>query len=134
MQVLAEAVGTFILVFCICGIIASMELMKGQIGLMEYATTAALTVVVVVYAIGTISGAHVNPAITIAFATVGPFPWSTVHTPFQLSTSKWSFHTVIDAFSKLLSRFHFIYQHSLEVLSWQPMQESLSMAYKQIWC
>ncbi|XP_027164826.1 probable aquaporin NIP7-1 [Coffea eugenioides] len=86
-KVLAEAVGTFILVFCICGIIASMELMKGQIGLMEYATTAALTVVVLVYAIGTISGAHVNPAITIAFATVGPFPWSTivVKVPLYLS-------------------------------------------------
>lgn len=82
-KVLAEAVGTFILVFCICAIIASMELMEGQTGLMEYATTAALTVVVLVYAIGTISGAHVNPAVTIAFATVGPFPWSTV--PLYLS-------------------------------------------------
>ncbi|KAL3507975.1 hypothetical protein ACH5RR_033357 [Cinchona calisaya] len=82
MQVLAEAIGTFTLVFCICAIISSMELMKGQIGLMEYATTAALTVVVLVYAIGAISGAHVNPAITIAYATVGPFPWSMV--PFYL--------------------------------------------------
>ncbi|CAK9162348.1 unnamed protein product [Ilex paraguariensis] len=77
-MVVAEAVGSFILMFCICGIIASMQLMGGQVGLLEYATTAALTVVVVVFSIGSISGAHVNPAVTIAFATVGPFPWSKV--------------------------------------------------------
>lgn len=80
MQVLAEAIGTFILVFCICAIVASMELTGGDIGLMGYAATASLTVVVLVYALGPISGAHVNPAITIAFAAVGPISWSTVLT------------------------------------------------------
>ncbi|KAL2458620.1 putative aquaporin NIP7-1 [Forsythia ovata] len=53
-------------------------LMGGEVGLMEYAATAALTVIVIVFSIGGISGAHVNPAVTIAFATVGPFPWSEV--------------------------------------------------------
>ncbi|KAM7462696.1 hypothetical protein LguiA_030817 [Lonicera macranthoides] len=77
-MVLAEALGTFILMFCICGIIASMHLTGGKVGLLEYAITAALTVIVVVFSIGTISGAHVNPAVTIAFAVAGPFPWSNV--------------------------------------------------------
>ncbi|KAK3031171.1 hypothetical protein RJ639_035328 [Escallonia herrerae] len=77
-RVIAEALGTFILVFCICGIVASMHLTGGQVGLLEYAIAAALTVIVVVFSIGGISGAHVNPAVTIAFATVGPFPWSKV--------------------------------------------------------
>lgn len=78
MQVIAEALGTFILMFCICGIIASTEIMEGQVGLLEYAVTATSTVIVVVFSIGAISGAHVNPAVTIAFATAGPFPWSKV--------------------------------------------------------
>lgn len=78
MQVLAEMVGTFILMFCVCGIIASTQLMRGEVGLLEYASTAGLTVVVVIFAIGSISGAHVNPAVTIAFAIFGHFPWSRV--------------------------------------------------------
>lgn len=87
MQALAEAVGTFILMFCICAIIAITQLMRGEVGLLEYAVTAALSVVVIVFSIGAISGAHVNPAVTIAFATSGQFPWSKVGTkPFQFST------------------------------------------------
>ncbi|GMP56558.1 hypothetical protein CsSME_00020994 [Camellia sinensis var. sinensis] len=77
-KVLAEALGTFILMFCICAIIAITQLMGGQVGLLEYAATAALTVVVVIFSIGAISGAHVNPSITFAFATLGQFPWSQV--------------------------------------------------------
>ncbi|KAK3013559.1 hypothetical protein RJ639_009932 [Escallonia herrerae] len=85
-KVIAEAMGAFILVFCICGIVASMHLTGGQVGLLEYAIAAALTVIVVVFSIGGISGAHVNPAVTIAFATVGPFPWSKVlKDPFRFT-------------------------------------------------
>ncbi|KAF7150271.1 hypothetical protein RHSIM_Rhsim02G0020700 [Rhododendron simsii] len=76
--ILAEAIGTFILMFCICAIIAITQLMRGEVGLLEYAATAALSVVVIVFSIGAISGAHVNPAVTIAFATCGQFPWSKV--------------------------------------------------------
>ncbi|KAG9151093.1 hypothetical protein Leryth_002676 [Lithospermum erythrorhizon] len=74
-MILAEAVGSFILMFSICGIMASMKLMKIEVGLMEYAVTAALAVIIVVYSMGNISGAHVNPAVTIAFATTAHFPW-----------------------------------------------------------
>lgn len=75
MQVMAEMVGTFILMFCVCGIIASTQFQNGEVGLLEYAATAGLTVVVVIFSIGPISCAHVNPAATIAFATFGQFPW-----------------------------------------------------------
>lgn len=79
MQALAEMVGTFILMFSVCGIIACTQLLKGEVGLLEYAATAGLTVVVVIFSIGPISCAHVNPAITIAFASFGHFPWSKVY-------------------------------------------------------
>ncbi|XP_040996037.1 probable aquaporin NIP7-1 isoform X1 [Juglans microcarpa x Juglans regia] len=80
--VLAEMVGTFILMFSVCGIIACTQLIRGELGLLEYATTAGLTVVVVIFSIGHISCAHVNPAVTLAFATFGHFPWSKV--PFYI--------------------------------------------------
>lgn len=87
MQVAAEAVGTFVLMFCISGIIGNLNSMGIQTGLLEYAATAGLTVVVIVFSIGPISGAHINPAVTIAFATAGPFPWSKVNTNVTCPTS-----------------------------------------------
>ncbi|XP_061356834.1 probable aquaporin NIP7-1 isoform X2 [Gastrolobium bilobum] len=74
-MVMAEVVGTFILMFCVCGIIASTQFQNGAVGLLEYAATAGLTVIVIIFSIGPISCAHVNPAVTIAFATIGQFPW-----------------------------------------------------------
>ncbi|KAA3455716.1 putative aquaporin NIP7-1 [Gossypium australe] len=76
--ILAEMVGTFILVLCISGITASTNLRGVRAALLEYATTAGLTIIVLIYSIGSISGAHVNPALTIAFAAFGYFPWSRV--------------------------------------------------------
>ncbi|KAH9682899.1 putative aquaporin NIP7-1 [Citrus sinensis] len=81
-MVIAELVGTFILMLCVCGIMASTVLTRGEVGLLEYAATAGLTIIVLVYSIGPISGAHVNPAVTIAFAVVGHFPLSKV--PFYI--------------------------------------------------
>ncbi|EOY05558.1 hypothetical protein QUC31_016718 [Theobroma cacao] len=76
--ILAEMLGTFILMFSICGIITSTRLTGGGAALLEYATTAGLTIVVLIFSIGSISGAHVNPAVTIAFAAFGHFQWSRV--------------------------------------------------------
>ncbi|XP_058076986.1 probable aquaporin NIP7-1 isoform X1 [Magnolia sinica] len=77
-MVVAEMVGTFVVMFSICGIIASTELTKGEVGLLEYASTGGFAIIVVIFAIGPISGAHMNPSITIAFATLGQFPWCRV--------------------------------------------------------
>ncbi|KAJ6321179.1 hypothetical protein OIU77_011310 [Salix suchowensis] len=54
------------------------QILRGQVGLMEYASVAGLAIIVVIFSIGSISGAHVNPAVTIALATFGHFPWSRV--------------------------------------------------------
>ncbi|GKV38574.1 hypothetical protein SLEP1_g46465 [Rubroshorea leprosula] len=80
--ILAEWVGTFILMFSVCGIISSTQLSRDGAGLLEYAAAAGLSIIVIVFIIGPISGAHVNPAVTIAFATLGHFPWSRV--PFYI--------------------------------------------------
>ncbi|KAF3791292.1 putative aquaporin [Nymphaea thermarum] len=74
----AEMLGAFIMIFSIYGIISGTVMTQGRIGLMEYAATAGFCVVLLVFAIGPISGAHVNPSITIGFAASGQFPWSQV--------------------------------------------------------
>ncbi|KAL5701735.1 hypothetical protein ACHQM5_027044 [Ranunculus cassubicifolius] len=78
----AEMLGTFILMFCVCGIVASTQLLRGEVGLLEYAATGGLTIVVLIFSIGPISGAHVNPSVTLAFAFLGHTPWSKV--PFYM--------------------------------------------------
>jgi glycerol uptake facilitator protein len=77
----AEIVGTAILILLGDGVVANVVLgkTKGQAsGWIVITTGWAMAVAVAVYAVGRISGAHINPAVTIALAAVGKFPWSDV--------------------------------------------------------
>ncbi len=72
-KVLAEAIGTFGLVLAGCGAIV-VERMYGGLGHAGVSLAFGLVVMAMIYAIGHISGAHINPAVTVAFAALGWFP------------------------------------------------------------
>ena len=77
---IAEAVGTMILILLGDGVVANVLLArsKGQdSGWMVITVGWGVAVTVAVYAVGRISGAHLNPAVTIALATIGSFPGRT---------------------------------------------------------
>ena len=80
-SLLAEMLGTMILVLLGDGVVANVLLAKtkGQnSGWIVITTGWAVAVTIAVYAVGRISGAHINPAVTIALAAIGSFPWSQV--------------------------------------------------------
>ena len=80
-NLLAEVIGTMILILLGDGVVANvlLERSKGQnSGWIVITTGWAIAVTVAVYAVGRISGAHLNPAVTIALATIGSFSWTEV--------------------------------------------------------
>ena len=70
----AEAIGTYMLVFCGTGAIIINQEMNGVITHPGIAATSGLIVAALIYALGDVSGAHINPAVTIAFALRKVFP------------------------------------------------------------
>lgn len=65
---ISELIGTFGLVFCGTGAIVTNEVSNGAITHVGIAITFGLIVMAMIYAFGEASGAHLNPAVTIAFA------------------------------------------------------------------
>lgn len=68
---LAEALGTFALVFAGCGAIVVDDLYGGALGHTGIGLVFGLVVMAVIYAVGNISGAHINPAVTLGFMFAG---------------------------------------------------------------
>src|SRR5204863_1362052 len=77
----AEFVGTLLLVLLGDGVVAACLLRRSKAengGWMVITTGWAMAVAMAVYAVGKISGAHINPAVTLGLAAVGKFAWNQV--------------------------------------------------------
>lgn len=72
---IAEAVGTFGIVFAPIALSATGHLAGGDSSLAAAAWASGLSVLAMIYALGHISAAHFNPAVTLGFAVAGRFPW-----------------------------------------------------------
>lgn len=70
----AEVLGTFILIFFGCGAVHAAVLMGAQSGLWQVAIVWGVAIMLAIHAVGSISGAHINPAITVAMFCWSDFP------------------------------------------------------------
>jgi aquaporin NIP len=75
---IAECMGTFALVFCGIGAIIIDQTANGAVSHVGVAITFGLIVMAMIYAVGETSGAHLNPAVTIAFAVNQDIAWKEV--------------------------------------------------------
>jgi aquaporin NIP len=76
----SEVVSTFLLVFMTCGAAAISASDPTRISQLGQSVAGGLIVTVMIYSVGHISGAHMNPAVTLSFAVFRHFPWIQVRT------------------------------------------------------
>jgi glycerol uptake facilitator protein len=75
---IGESLGTFILVFFGCGSVAAAVLTGAQVGIFQVAIVWGIGIATAIHLTAGLSGAHLNPAVTVSFAAWSRFPWRKV--------------------------------------------------------
>jgi len=124
---LAELVGTWLLVFLGCGAVHSAVLTGGLSGLWQVGSVWGVAIMGAAYACGPVSGAHINPAITIGFAAWGKFPWPRVapYIAAQLVGAFIAAALLYTIFSQILDQ----RERHFQVTRGQPGSEITAMCY-----
>ncbi len=77
-RLFSEVLGTFLLVLVAAGAVVVNAVSDGGVSLPARVVAPGLMVTAVIYAMGAVGGAHLNPAVTLSFAVRGNFPWMRV--------------------------------------------------------
>src|SRR6266511_3731154 len=124
---LAELLGTFVLVFFGCGAVHTAVLTGAQSGLWQVAIVWGVAIMVAVYIFGGISGAHINPAITLAVAVWGGFSFRKV-VPYIASQVAGAFLAAVTLFVLYTPQLE-DHENKLRVVRGQPGSEATAMCY-----
>lgn len=125
-EMTAEFFGTFILIFFGDGAIAA-AVWTGSYDLFGVGIMWGLAVALAVYAVGAVSGAHINPAVTISFAAYTDFPWRKV-VPYTVAQTAGAFvaaAAIHAAFSGVLNAF----ERAENIVRGEPGSQLSAMIY-----
>jgi glycerol uptake facilitator protein len=124
---LAEALGTFILVFFGLGAVHAAVLTDAQKGLWQVAVVWGVAVMLAIYVTGAVSGAHINPAITLSLAVWNKFPWREVG-PYVLSQTAGAFVAAAVLFA-MYHPFLDAHEQDRHITRGEPGSEMTAMCY-----
>src|SRR5215213_420367 len=122
-----ELFGTFLLVFFGCGSVAAAVLTGAQVGIFQVAIVWGLGIATAIYLTGSLSGAHLNPAVTLAMASANGLPWRSV--PRYLSAQ---FGGAFAASAVLFAMYHgtlVAYESAHQIVRGAPGSEATAMIF-----
>jgi glycerol uptake facilitator protein len=123
----AELVGTYILILFGCGVVHASVLTGSQSGLWQVAIIWGIAIMLAIYAVGAVSGAHINPAVTIAFAFWGRFSWGSV-VPYVISQTLGAFLAAATLYV-LFNPYLVLREQEKQVVRGLPGSEITAMCY-----
>jgi glycerol uptake facilitator protein len=124
---LAECVGTFVLILFGCGAVHTAVLAGAQSGIWQVAIVWGVAIMLAIYMVGAISGAHINPAVTITFAVSGRLPWRMV-VPYVAAQVAGAFLAAAALFT-MFEPYLGALEQEKQVLRGQPGSEITAMCY-----
>lgn len=102
-KVVAELIGTYFVIFAGCGSVAVNKIYGGDVTFPGICVTWGLIVMVMIYTVGHVSGAHFNPAVTLTLALFRRFPWKEVLSLFPTpKRRRITFFRTLNCFFELL--------------------------------
>ncbi len=122
-----ELLGTFMLVLFGCGAVHAAVLTGAQSGLWQVAIVWGIAIAVTIYTVGNVSGAHINPAMTLAFACWRGFPKALV-VPYIVSQFAGAMLAAAALFV-LFEPFLAAKEHDLGLERGKPGSEMTAMCY-----
>src|SRR5438876_8143275 len=128
---IAEGIGTFILVFFGCGAVHAAVLTGAHVGLWSVSIVWGLAVMAAVYVVGGVSGAHINPAVTLSLAAWAGFSWKQV-VPYIASQIAGAFVAAAILFA-IYSPFLADYERRVQVVRGEPGSEVTAMCYGEFY-
>ncbi len=123
----AECIGTYLLVFFGCGVVHCAVLTGSQAGLWQVAVVWGIAVMLGIYSSAAVSGAHINPAITLALALRGRCSWKLV-LPYAAAQTAGAFLAAATLFV-LFTPFLEAKEYEKLVARGQPGSEVTAMCY-----
>lgn len=124
---LGELAGTFLLVFFGCGSVCAAVLTGAQVGILQVAIIGGLGIATAIYLTGSLSGAHLNPAVTVSLAAWVGFPRHRVlpYCAVQLVGAFLAAATLYLVFSDALR----VYEQSHAIVRGTPGSEATAMVF-----